>query len=61
MPTLADDRPLRYREWVAANRRRVREATGGRVGYLHVPDMMPLGGPSSTVPTRSRSSGTPWS
>ena len=43
MPTLADDRPLRYREWVAANRRRVREATGGRVGYLHVPDMMPLG------------------
>ena len=43
VPTLADDRPLRYREWVAGNRRRVREATAGRVGYLHVPDMMALG------------------
>ncbi|HXW80389.1 MAG TPA: PDZ domain-containing protein [Acidimicrobiales bacterium] len=43
VPTLADDRPLRYREWVASNRARVREATGGRAGYLHVPDMMPLG------------------
>jgi tricorn protease len=43
VPTLADERPLRYREWVAANRARVREATSGRVGYLHVPDMMPFG------------------
>jgi tricorn protease len=29
----------RYRDWVEANRRAVHEATGGRVGYLHVPDM----------------------
>jgi tricorn protease len=43
VPTLADDRPLRYREWVAANRARVHEATGGRAGYLHVPDMMAFG------------------
>jgi tricorn protease len=43
VPTLADDRPLRYREWVVSNRARVRQATGGRAGYLHVPDMMPLG------------------
>jgi tricorn protease len=37
--TLRDDRPARYREWVSANRARVREATGGRVGYVHLPDM----------------------
>ncbi len=30
----------RYRDWVEANRRAVHEATGGRVGYLHIPDMM---------------------
>jgi len=37
--TLRDDRPARYREWVSANRARVHEATGGRVGYVHLPDM----------------------
>jgi tricorn protease len=37
---LASDRRLRYQDWVAANRQRVRELTGGRAGYLHVPDMM---------------------
>src|SRR2546423_4488243 len=37
--TLRDDRPARYREWVSANRARVRERTKGRVGYVHVPDM----------------------
>jgi tricorn protease len=31
--------PARYREWVEANRRKVHEATGGRVGYVHIPDM----------------------
>lgn len=40
---LRDERGARYREWVAANRRRVLEATGGRVGYVHVPDMGPRG------------------
>jgi len=29
---------LRYRAWVDANRRYVDERTGGRVGYIHVPD-----------------------
>ena len=29
----------RYRDWVEANRRAVHETTGGRVGYLHIPDM----------------------
>ena len=41
--TLRDDRPARYREWVARNRSRVHDATGGRVGYVHVPDMGPPG------------------
>ncbi len=40
---LADERPLRYHAWVAANRAEVRAHTGGRVGYLHVPDMMSPG------------------
>jgi tricorn protease len=37
---LASERRLRYQDWVAANRGRVREQSGGRAGYLHVPDMM---------------------
>jgi tricorn protease len=41
--TLRDETPLRYREWVEGNRRRVHEATEGRVGYLHIPNMGPLG------------------
>jgi tricorn protease len=40
---LADERPARYRDWVDANRRKVHEVTGGRVGYIHVPDMGPEG------------------
>jgi tricorn protease len=40
---LADERPARYRDWVEANRRKVHEVTGGRVGYIHVPDMGPDG------------------
>jgi tricorn protease len=43
VPTLADERALRYRDWVDSNRARVREATGGRVGYVHIPDMGPSG------------------
>ena len=37
--TLAAETALRYRAWVEANRARVHAATGGRVGYVHVPDM----------------------
>lgn len=40
---LASETPLRYREWVESNRRRVHEATGGRTGYIHIPDMMATG------------------
>jgi tricorn protease len=37
---LASERRLRYQDWVASNRRLVRELADGRAGYLHVPDMM---------------------
>jgi tricorn protease len=38
-----DEERLRYQEWVAANRRTVRDASGGTYGYLHIPDMMANG------------------
>jgi tricorn protease len=37
---LYDDRRLRYQDWVAGRRRFVRERSDGRLGYLHIPDMM---------------------
>lgn len=36
--TLRNENELRYRSWVEANRKYVEEQTGGRVGYIHVPD-----------------------
>ncbi|MFN0126495.1 MAG: S41 family peptidase [Verrucomicrobiales bacterium] len=41
--TLADEVPARYREWVEHNRAWVHQASGGRVGYLHLPDMQAAG------------------
>jgi tricorn protease len=29
---------VRYLDWINANRKKVEEATGGRIGYMHVPD-----------------------
>jgi tricorn protease len=40
---LADEIPLRYQDWVADRRRRTHELSGGRLGYLHVPDMVSTG------------------
>ncbi len=40
---LRDERMLRYRAWVDANRSRVHARSEGRVGYLHIPDMGPWG------------------
>jgi tricorn protease len=37
---LKDERRLRYQDWVAGCRRLVRELGDGRIGYLHVPDMV---------------------
>ncbi len=36
--TLGGEERLRYLNWIDANRRRVEEATGGRIGYIYVPD-----------------------
>ncbi|WP_119295677.1 S41 family peptidase [Streptomyces sp. YIM 130001] len=38
-----DEEPLRYHAWVADRRAYVHERTGGRLGYLHVPDMQAPG------------------
>jgi tricorn protease len=36
---ITDESNLFYLDWVNANRRKVSEMTGGRVGYIHIPDM----------------------
>ncbi|NER83203.1 MAG: peptidase, partial [Leptolyngbya sp. SIO1D8] len=41
--TLKNDQQLRYREWVERNYQAVTEATEGRIGYVHIPDMGPAG------------------
>jgi tricorn protease len=40
---VADEEPLRYHAWVADRRAYVHEKSGGRLGYLHVPDMQAPG------------------
>ena len=40
---LKDEVPARYRDWVERNRRWVHERSNGRVGYVHLPDMMSAG------------------
>ncbi|HEV7653680.1 MAG TPA: PDZ domain-containing protein [Mycobacteriales bacterium] len=40
---LEDERVLRYQAWVSGRRAAVHEASGGRVGYLHIPDMVANG------------------
>jgi tricorn protease len=34
---LASENELRQRAWVESNRRRVEQASGGRIGYVHIP------------------------
>jgi tricorn protease len=41
--TIASEGNLRYLNWVEANRRKVDQATGGRVAYMHVPDTSVMG------------------
>jgi len=36
---IRDEQPLRYLSWVLGNHDRVTRISGGRVGYLHIPDM----------------------
>jgi tricorn protease len=40
---IGDDSGLYYYNWVQGNMRKVNDATGGRVGYIHVPDMQTQG------------------
>jgi tricorn protease len=40
---LRSDLRLRYLDWVSAKRAQVRELSEGRIGYLHVPDMVSQG------------------
>jgi len=40
---LKSERELRYLDWVASRRAAVHRASDGRIGYVHVPDMVPSG------------------
>jgi tricorn protease len=40
---ISNDADLYYREWVRGNVKKVSDATGGKVGYVHVPDMQTAG------------------
>lgn len=40
---IADESPLYYEAWVQKNIAHVAEKTGGKAGYLHIPDMGPGG------------------
>lgn len=40
---LASENELRRRAWIEANRRHVSDASGGRIGYVHIPDFTNAG------------------
>jgi tricorn protease len=40
---IADESKLYYYDWVEGNIKKVSDATGGKVGYMHVPDMQVTG------------------
>ncbi|GAA2553770.1 tricorn protease [Neomicrococcus aestuarii] len=40
---LQNEERLRYQDWVTTNRQKVRDASNGTFGYLHVPDMSAQG------------------
>ena len=41
--TVSSEQNLRYLEWVQANRAKVEKASGGRIGYIHLPDTAEAG------------------
>jgi tricorn protease len=41
--TLRSQSAVRYREWVNQNKAYVHKASQGRLGYVHIPDMGPMG------------------
>ena len=48
MVPLASEYAVRYDDLVARQRAAVRDASGGRLGYLHMPGMMARGWAEST-------------
>lgn len=40
---IADEQQLYYYNWVQTNIEKVNKATNGKVGYIHIPDMSPVG------------------
>lgn len=40
---IADESQILYRDWINSNMKKVEQATGGKVGYIHVPDMQQTG------------------
>ncbi|MGW3715682.1 S41 family peptidase [Streptomyces sp. NPDC005133] len=40
---LSDDKRLRYQDWVRRRRAEVHRGSNGRIGYVHIPDMLPSG------------------
>ncbi len=40
---VSDESQLAYHEWVKGNVEKVNELSGGRIGYIHIPDMGPEG------------------
>src|SRR5690606_29383951 len=40
---LGSEETLRYQDWVRSRREYVREHSGGRLGYVHIPDMVASG------------------
>ena len=57
---VANEAGLRYHEWVASRVERTKERSRGRVGYVHVPNMMAEGWAELLLP-RTRPSGIPES
>ncbi|MDP8012233.1 MAG: S41 family peptidase [Thermoplasmata archaeon] len=41
--TVGDESSIIYRDWVEKNKNYVHEKTNGKVGYIHIPDMMEFG------------------
>ncbi len=41
--TLSNESPARYREWIENNREFVHRWSKNKIGYVHIPDMGPLG------------------
>jgi len=41
--TLRSEMMVRYRQWIENNRQIIHKASGGKIGYVHIPDMMAWG------------------